>query len=156
VEWTEKEHTAFETVKQIMSREVLLSCLDFMKPFEIHRDAPNYQMGTTLHQGRKPTAFCSEKVNAAQQKHTTAEQEPFAIVATLKEFENILVGHEAIICMDHKNLTCEDFNSDRVIDQQIALERFGVTLNYVQGEGRQCSGRWAVRITCHRQNIFCS
>jgi len=86
-------------------------------------------MGTTLHQGGKPTAFYSDKLNAAQQKHITAEQEPLAIVATLKEFENILLDHQAIICTDHKNLTCEDFNSDRVIHQQIALERFGITLN---------------------------
>ena len=85
--------------------------------------------------------FCSEKVNAAQQKHTTVKQEPFAIVATLKEFENILVGHEAIICMDHKSLTCEYFNSDRVIDQQIALERFGVTFKYVQGEDNAVTHR---------------
>jgi hypothetical protein len=91
-------------------------------------------MGAVLHQDNKPIAFYSKKLNSSQQKYTTTEQELLAIVATLKEFETILLGHEVVIYTDHKNLTYKDFNSDRVIRQRMALERFGVQLNYVRGE----------------------
>jgi hypothetical protein len=132
--WTDVEQTAFDTILRIMAREVLLSYPDFSKPFEIHTDASKYQMGAVLHQDNKPIAFYSKKLNSSQQKYTTTEQELLAIVATLKEFETILLGHEVVIYTDHKNLTYKDFNSDRVIRQRMALERFGVQLNYVRGE----------------------
>ena len=45
----------------------------------------------------------------------TTEKELLAIVATLKEFENILLGHEVIVYTDHKNLMYKDFNSNQVI-----------------------------------------
>jgi hypothetical protein len=45
-DWTNKEHTAFEIIKQIMSHKVLLlSHPDFSKPFETHTNASNHQMG---------------------------------------------------------------------------------------------------------------
>jgi hypothetical protein len=132
--WTDVEENAFRTIIRIMGREVLLVYPDFEKPFEIHTDASDYQMGAVLHQEGKPIAFYSKKLNNQQKKYTTTEKELLAIVATLKEFENILLGHEIIIYTDHKNLTYKDFNSNRVIRQRMALERFGVQLNYVRGE----------------------
>jgi hypothetical protein len=133
-QWTDKEQNAFDTIKRIMSRNTQLFYPDFNKPFEIHTDASKYQMGAVLHQEGKPIAFYSKKLNSAQMKYTVTEKELLAIVATLKEFENILLGHEVIVYTDHKNLTYKDFNSERVIRQRMALERFDVKLNYVRGE----------------------
>ena len=133
-QWTSKEQNAFDTIKRIMSRNTQLFYPDFNKPFEIHTDASKYQMGAVLHQEGRPIAFYSKKLNSAQMKYTVTEKELLAIVATLKEFENILLGHEVIVYTDHKNLTYKDFNSERVIRQRMALERFDIKLNYVRGE----------------------
>jgi hypothetical protein len=38
-QWTDIEQKAFDTMKRIMSREILLAYPDFNKPFVIHTDA---------------------------------------------------------------------------------------------------------------------
>jgi RNase H-like domain found in reverse transcriptase len=45
------------------------------------------------------------QLNPAQTRYTTTERKILAIVETLKEFCNILLGHTIRIFTDHKNLT---------------------------------------------------
>ena len=44
-QWTHVEQKSFDTMKQIISQEALLSYPDFSKPFVIHTDASNTQLG---------------------------------------------------------------------------------------------------------------
>ena len=124
---------AFDTMKRIISRETLLSYPDFQKPFTIHTDASHTQLGAVISQNDKPIAFYSRKLNPAQTRYTTTERELLSIVETLKEFRNILLGHEIIVHTDHKNLTYKNFNTERVMRWQLILEEFGPTLNYIKG-----------------------
>jgi hypothetical protein len=114
-QWTEVEQKAFDRMKKIMSREVLLSYPDFNKPFVIHTDASGIQLGSVISQDKRPIAFYSRKLNSAQTRYTTQERELLAIVETLKEYRNILLGQQIIIYTDHKNLIWKNFNSDRVL-----------------------------------------
>lgn len=132
-EWTEEQQKAFDCMKKIISREVLLSYPDFSKPFDIHTDASHTQLGAVLSQNNKPLAFYSRKLNPAQTRYTTTERELLAIVETLKEFRNILLGHEIRVYTDHKNLTYKNFNTERVMRWRLILEEFGPQLNYIQG-----------------------
>ena len=113
--WTEVEQNAFDTMKRIMAREVLLSYPDFNKPFHIHTDASKVQLGAVIAQQDKPIAFYSRKLNPAQTRYTTTERELLSIVEVLKEFRNILLGQELIIHTDHKNLTYATQTSERVM-----------------------------------------
>jgi hypothetical protein len=54
-------------------------------------------------------------MNSAQQNYTTTEKELLSIVETLKEFRNILLGHNVIVHTDHKNLTFKNFKTERVM-----------------------------------------
>ena len=56
-----------------------------------------------------------EKLNPAQTQYTTTEKELLAIVETLKEFKNILLGQKIRVHTDHKNLTYKSHNSARVM-----------------------------------------
>ena len=105
----------FDKIKQIMSQEVLLAYPDFTKPFEIHTDASHTQLGAVIAQEGQPIAFYSRKLNSAQTRYTTTEQELLAICETLKEFCNILLGYKIRVYCNHKNLTYKNFNTKRLM-----------------------------------------
>ena len=120
--WTETHTKAFNKMKQVMAREVLLAYPDFSKTFEIHTDASATQLGAVISQEGNPIAFYSRKLNPAQTRYTTTERELLAIVETLKEFKNILLGQSISVYTDHKNITYESFNTDRIMRWRIILE----------------------------------
>ena len=100
--WTDEEQKAFDLMKKVVQKETLLAYPDFNSTFEIHTDASDYQMGAVINQHGKPVAFFSRKLNSAQRNYTTTEKELLAIVETLKEFCNILLGQQLRIYTDHK------------------------------------------------------
>ena len=108
----------------------------FDQPFVIHTDASNYQLGAVIAQNGGPIAFFSRKLNSAQKKYTTIEQELLSIVETLKEFKNILWGHRIVVYTDHKNLVHETLlmSSDRVMRWRLLLEEFGPEFRHIPGE----------------------
>ena len=103
--WTDVQQQAFDAIKKIVSREVMLAFPDFSKTFDIHTDASHYQLGSVISQDGKPIAFYSRKLTETQQRYTTTERELLSIVETLKEFRNILLGQKIRVYTDHKNLT---------------------------------------------------
>jgi hypothetical protein len=48
---------------------------DFNKPFIIHTDASQKQLGAVISQDNRPIAFYSRKLNPAQTRYTTTERE---------------------------------------------------------------------------------
>ena len=64
------------------------------------------------------------------------EKELLRIVETLKEFRNILLGHEIKVFMDPKKHTYEmiDSASQRAQLWKILIQEFGVTFIYIKGE----------------------
>ena len=73
-------------------------------------------------------------MNSAQQNYTTTEKELLYIVATLKDFHNILLGNQMTVYTDHKNLTYKMFNTERVMRWRLILEEFGPKLKYIKVE----------------------
>ena len=84
--WSELENRSFQKMKAIIAKETLLAYPDFNKQFEIHTDASHTQLGAVVSQDNRPIAFYSRKLNPAQTRYTTTEQELLRIVETLKEF----------------------------------------------------------------------
>ena len=103
--WKDKHQKCFDATKCMIKREVLLGYPDFNAPFEIHTDASKLQLGAVISQKGKPIAFYSRKMNIAQQTYTTMVKELLSLVENLKEFRNILLGHQITVYTDHKNLT---------------------------------------------------
>jgi RNase H-like domain found in reverse transcriptase len=46
--WSEEQQNSFETMKQIFSKETLLSYPDFSQPLDLHTDASHSQLGAVL------------------------------------------------------------------------------------------------------------
>ena len=133
-QWTEEQQKAFELIKKVVSKEVLLSYPDFTKSFDIYTDASHTQLGAVISQNEKPIAFYSRKLNTAQTHYTTTERELLAIVETLKEFRNILLGQTIKVYTDHKNLTYKNFNTERVMRWRLIIEEYGPELIYLKGK----------------------
>ena len=133
-EWGPKQQAAFDMAKKVIARHVILAYPDFTKPFQIHTDASHYQLGAVISQDGKPIAFYSRKLNPAQTRYTTTERELLSIVETLKEYRNILMGHEIEVFTDHKNLVYKNFNTERVMRWRLLIEEFGPKLTYIKGE----------------------
>jgi hypothetical protein len=72
--WTDEHQKAFENIKKIICREVMLTFPDFYKPFHIYTDASDKQLRAVITQDEKPIVFYSRKLNSAQQRYTTGEK----------------------------------------------------------------------------------
>jgi hypothetical protein len=107
--WDPIHANCFEIMKKKIARETLLT----YKPFEIHTEASKVPLGACISQVGRPIAFYSRKLKPAQTKYTTTERELLSMVETMKEFRNILLGHDIQVHTDHENLTYKHFNSDR-------------------------------------------
>ena len=68
-----------------------------------------------------------------QRNYTTTEHKLLEIVKTLKEYRNILLGQQIKVFTDHKNLTCVNFNTQRVICWRMVIEDFAPQLVYIPG-----------------------
>ena len=86
---------------------------------------PNYKLAQSYPKKGKPFAFYSQKMNITQQSYTKTEKELLYIVANLKEFRNILLGHQITVCTAHKNLTHNFYNTESLMCWRIILEEFG-------------------------------
>jgi len=110
--WGEEQQKAFDTMKKILSKEVLLAYPNFSEEFVIHMDASHTQLGAVISQSGKPIAFYSRKLKPEQTRYTTTERELLSIVKTLKEFRNIVLGQKIVVHTDHKSITCKIINKE--------------------------------------------
>jgi hypothetical protein len=127
-QWTDIEQQAFDKIKAIVCRKVLLLYPDFNKPFHIHNDASHYQLGAVISQDNHPIAFYSHKLQPAQVRYTTTERELLSIIKTLKEFRNIILGQQIVVRTDHQNLTHKNFNTKCIMLWHLIIEEFGPTI----------------------------
>ena len=86
----------------MIGRKALLAYLYFNATFEIYNDASKVQIGAVISQKGKPIALYSQKMNIVQHNYTTTEKELLYILATLKEFCNILLRHQIMVYTDIK------------------------------------------------------
>ena len=135
IKWESKHQESFDRIKKVLAKETILNYPKFDRPFDIHTDASDRQLGAVISQDGKPLAFYSRKLSSAQRNYTTTEQELLSIVETLKEFRNILLGQIIKVHTDHKNLVHESElkTSQRVMRWRLLLEEFGPEIVYIKG-----------------------
>ena len=117
-----------------MDRDNLLTYTDFNEIFQIHTDASRYQLELVISQKGKYIAFYGRKHTDSQTSYTVTEMEIPRIVENLKEFRTILIGQRLRIYTDHKNLTCKNYNTDRVLRWRLILEEYDPNIKYIKGK----------------------
>lgn len=134
--WTEVEQKAFDEIKRKITKDTMLTYPNFNKPFDVHTDASDKQIGAVISQEGKPVAHFSRTLNSAQKNYTVTDKELLSIVEVLKEYRSILYGHAIRVYTDHKNLTHSNTQtvSQRIMRWRLVIEEFGIELIYIKGE----------------------
>ena len=73
--WTDQCEHAFNTMKSLLSTDVLLVYPNHNLPFEVYSDASAYQMRAAIVQNGRPIAYWSRKFNSTQKNYTTMVKE---------------------------------------------------------------------------------
>ena len=68
--WTQQHALAFQQVRDMVAQDTMLVHPNFSKPFIVHTDASNLQIGGVVSQEGKPLGYFSKKFNSAQDKYT--------------------------------------------------------------------------------------
>ena len=133
--WEAEHDEAFQKIKNIIARDVVLAYPDFSQEFLIYTDASKRQLGGVITQNNRPIAFFSRKLTKAQEKYTVTELELLSIVELLKEFKGMLLGFKVKVMTDHVNLTSNNLglDSDRVLRWRLLLNEFDVEIDYIKG-----------------------
>jgi hypothetical protein len=123
----------FEEMKALMAAEVLCAYPDHNKPFKIYTDASNYQLGACIMQDNRPVAYYSRKLNSAQCNYATIDKELLCVVATLREFQSMLLGAALHVYTDNQNI----LNVGNLSEQQLrwisCVDEYGPTIHYIEG-----------------------
>ena len=132
--WTQVEQDSFDKIKRIVDPNNLWTYPDFNETFKIHTDASALQLGAVISHKGKTIAFYSRKLTDTQKRYTVTKGGLLRIVENLKEFRTVLPGQKLRIYTDHKNLTCGNFNINRVLIWRLILEDYGPDIEYIKGE----------------------
>lgn len=105
----DNQKSCFETLKNILTSDDVLTYPNFSRPFLVTTDASNFAIGSVLSQGEmgkdKPICFASRTLNRAEENYSACEKEMLSIIWALKVFRNYIYGQRFIILTDHQPLT---------------------------------------------------
>ncbi|KAI0505034.1 hypothetical protein KFK09_015991 [Dendrobium nobile] len=117
-QWGQEQQTSFAAIKEALTTAPVLILPSFDQPFAVDTDASSIGIGAVLSQMGRPVAFFSEKLCPARRKWAAYEQELYAIVRALKQWETYLLHQEFILCSDNQAL--QYINSQKNINRMHA------------------------------------
>ncbi|KAI0493304.1 hypothetical protein KFK09_027580 [Dendrobium nobile] len=135
-QWGPEQERSFSTLKEALSSAPVLAVPNFQKPFHVDTDASAIGVGAVLSQEDRPVEFFSEKLSPARQNWSAYEQELYAVVRALKQWEHYLLHQDFILCSDNHAL--QYINSQKTVNKMHArwvtfLQRFSFVLKHKSG-----------------------
>lgn len=136
-DWSPQCQEAFDTIKDALTSAPTLVIADPNEPYEVVADASGFAIGAVLLQHGRPVAFESRKMNSAEQRYSTLEQELLASVHAMRTWRCYLEGAKGVtLVTDHKPNTF--FENTGVLSRRQArwsefLQRFVYTWVYRPG-----------------------
>jgi hypothetical protein len=141
VQWGPAQEKAYQTVRDMLSREPVLRIPDPSKPFVLRTDASDDGVGAVLmqeHEGKLfPVSYASKKLSRAEKNYSTIEKEGLAIIWGIRKFEQYLQGVKFTLQTDHRPLTHMDsakFSNARVMRWTMYLQNFDMHVESIHGK----------------------
>jgi len=117
-EWEGAYDEAFETLKGILMKVLVLKLLDFDKDFEIHSDASDFAIGGILVQEGRPMPFESKKLSETERRWPTHEKEMWAVIHYFKTWGHYIGSKDVVMWTNNVTLkyfaTQPKFSSEQV------------------------------------------
>jgi hypothetical protein len=116
IKWTEAAEKSYETLRDVLCSELVLTLPDFDLQFYVTTDACDYGWGAVLEQDFsakynstkpcfRPIEYESKKYTTAQSNYATNEKELLAIYLAIKKWHPMLFGKRFTVYTDHLPLT---------------------------------------------------
>jgi hypothetical protein len=136
-EWEEACDEAFETLKGILMKTLVLKLPDFDKGFEIYSNASDFVIGGVLVQEGRPVAFESKKLSETERRWPTHEKEMWAVIHCLKTWGHYIGSKDVVVWTD--NVTLKYFAtqpklSSKQVRWQDTLALFNVDIQHKPGK----------------------
>ncbi|PKU86669.1 RNA-directed DNA polymerase [Dendrobium catenatum] len=134
--WAAAQQKSFDKIKLALSSAPVLAFPDFDKPFQVETDASAIGVGAVMTQDGKPIEYFSEKLSTTRQKWSAYEQELYAVVRALKQWEHYLLHKDFVLCSDNQAL--QYINSQKNINRMHArwivfFQRFSFVIKHKAG-----------------------
>ena len=112
---------AFNQLKSALTNAPVLAIADDSQPYELISDASSVGCGAVLLQEARPIAFYSYKMNPAETRYHTGEQELLAVVKALQHWRHYLEGAVSLtVVTDHKpNVTLDSKSPTQLSRRQV-------------------------------------
>jgi hypothetical protein len=123
---------AFYKMRLLMAADALAAYPDHNKRSDICTDASDFQFGACIIQEGRPVAYFLQKLTISMQNYTTMEKEMLSIVATLEEFQSMLLGANIHVFIDRKNLMFDSLKTQCVLCWRTKIEEFSPMLHYIE------------------------
>ncbi len=132
-EWDGTCDKAFETLKGILVKVLVLKLPDFDKDFEIHSDASNFAIGGVLVQEGKPVAFESKKLSEIERRWPTHEKEMWVVIHCFKTWGHYIGSKDVVVWTDNvilKYFATHPKLSSKQVRWQDTLALFNVDIQH--------------------------
>ena len=105
-QWDQKKQTAFDRLKECLTKAPILSYPNFTRPFIIFTDASETGLGAVLSQiqddGKEHViSYASRSLNKAEQNYAITDQECLAVVWAVQHYQHYLGMKPFTIVTDH-------------------------------------------------------
>ena len=102
--WTEKQETAFQTLKTDITKEPVLQIFDPDLPVELFTDASKVGIGAILMQNKHPVSYYSRRLNVHESNYMSSELECLAVTESVEHYHVYLHGKPFTVISDHSAL----------------------------------------------------
>ncbi|CAC5384579.1 unnamed protein product [Mytilus coruscus] len=95
--WTHEQQKSFEKLKDILTKNPVLSFYDVSKPVTVSCDESQCGLGAMLIQDNKPVAYAPRSLTDAESRYANIERELLGVLFGLERFNDYTYGKDLIV-----------------------------------------------------------